>query len=72
MNRLTNKNINWYEDFVFSMRNRLITENEIKDSIYNRLKLLEDLGIDLFKTLIKVKRSDLLILNMKGNYENDK
>ena len=32
----------------------------------------EELGIELFKTLIKVKRSDLLILNMKGNYENDK
>ena len=30
---------------VFSMRNRLITENEIKDSIYNRLKLLEDYGL---------------------------
>ena len=31
MNRLTSKDINWYEDFVFSMRNRLITENVIKD-----------------------------------------
>ena len=60
MNRLTNKDINWYEDFVFSMRNRLITENEIKDSIYNRLKALEDieedLGIDLFRYLAGLKR----------------
>ena len=43
MNRLTNKYINWYNDFVFSLRNRLITTDEINDSIYNRLKLLEEL-----------------------------
>ena len=64
MNRLTNKDINWYEDFVFSMRNRLITENEIKDSIYNRLKLLEDLeeeiGIDLI-TLFKALKDGFYI-----------
>ena len=52
MNRLTNKDINWYEDFVFSMRNRLITENEIKDSIYNRLKLLEDLEEEIGMSLL--------------------
>ena len=52
MNRLTNKDINWYEDFVFSMRNRLITENEIKDSIYNRLKLLEDLEEEIDMSLL--------------------
>ena len=54
--RLTNKDINWYEDFVFSMRNRLITENEIKDSIYNRLKLLEDLEEDIGISLLTLFR----------------
>ena len=56
MNRLTNKDINWYEDFVFSMRNRLITENEIKDSIYNRLKLLEDLEEEIGMSLLTLFR----------------
>ena len=56
MNRLTNKYINWYEDFVFSMRNRLITENEIKDSIYNRLKLLEDLEEEIGMSLLLLFR----------------
>ena len=56
MNRLTNKDINWYEDFVFSMRNRLITENEIKDSIYGRLKLLEDLEEDIGMSLLTLFR----------------
>ena len=54
--RLTNREINWYEDFVFSMRNRLITENEIKDSIYNRLKLLEDLAEDIGMSLLTLFR----------------
>ena len=52
MNRLTNKDINWYEDFVFSMRNRLITTKEINDSIYNRLKLLEDLEEEIDMSLL--------------------
>ena len=56
MNRLTNKDINWYEDFVFSMRNRLITTNEINDSIYNRLKLLEDLEEDIGMSLLTLFR----------------
>ena len=56
MNRLTDKNINWYEDFVFSLRNRLITENEIKDSIYNRLKLLEDLEEEIGMSLLLLFR----------------
>ena len=68
MNRLTNKDINWYEDFVFSMRNRLITENEIKDSIYNRLKLLEDLEeeIDMsLLTLFKILKHGRIIHKYK-------
>ena len=56
MSRLTNKDINWYNDFVFSLRNRLITENEIKDSIYNRLKLLEDLEEDIGMSLLTLFR----------------
>ena len=59
MNRLTNKKCYRYEDFVFSLRNKLITPNEIDNSIYKKLKILEDieeeLGIDLitlFKALI--------------------
>ena len=56
MNRLTNKYINCYEDLVFSLRNRLITENEIKDSIYCRLKLLEDLEEDIGMSLLLLFR----------------
>lgn len=52
MNRLTNKYINWYNDFVFSLRNRLITTDEINESIYNRLKLLEDLEEEIGMSLL--------------------
>ena len=52
MNRLTDKYINWYNDFVFSLRNRLITTEEINDSIYNRLKLLEDLEEEIGMSLL--------------------
>ena len=58
MNRLTNKECYSYEDFVFSLRNKLITPSEIDNAIYKKLKSLEDieeeLGIDLiilFKAL---------------------
>ena len=75
MNRLTNKDINWYEDFVFSMRNRLITENEIKDSIYNRLKLLEDLeeeiGMSLL-TLFRILKCGKIIYKTRSLYHNNK
>ena len=56
MNRLTNKHINWYNDFVFSLRNRLITTEEINDSIYNRLKLLEDLEDEIGISLLLLFR----------------
>lgn len=56
MNRLTNKDINRYEDFVFSMRNRLITSNEINDYIYYRLKLLEDLEEEIGMSLLTLFR----------------
>ena len=56
MSRLTNKDCNKYEDFVFSLRNRLITTNEINDSIYLRLKLLEDLEEDIGMSLLTLFR----------------
>ena len=56
MNRLTNKNINWYDDFVFSLRNRLITTDEINNSIYHSLKALEDIEEDIGWSLINVIR----------------
>lgn len=50
MIRLTNKECSKYEDFVFSLRNKLTTSSEINDSIYKKLKSLdnleEELGID--------------------------
>ena len=55
MSRLTNKECYRYEDFVFSLRNKLITSNEIDNSIYKKLKILEnieeELGIDLIKAI---------------------
>ena len=47
MSRLTNKDCNKYEDFVFSLRNKLITSSEINDGIYKKLKSLEDLEEEL-------------------------
>ena len=47
MSRLTNKDCNKYEDFVFSLRNTLITSSEINDGIYKKLKSLEDLEEEL-------------------------
>lgn len=47
MSRLTNKDCNKYEDFVFSLRNTLITSSEINDTIYKKLKSLEDLEEEL-------------------------
>ena len=64
MSRLTNKDCYKHEDFVFSLRNKLITENEINDSIYKKLKSLEDLeeeiGVD-FITLVKILKNDVYI-----------
>ena len=64
MSRLTNKDCHKYEDFVFSLRNKLITENEINDSIYKKLKSLEELeeesGVE-FITLVKMFKDDVYI-----------
>ena len=53
MSRLTNKKCYRYEDFVFSLRNKLITPNEIDNSIYKKLKILEDIEEELGINLIK-------------------
>ena len=75
MNRLTNKDINWYEDFVFSLRNRLITTEEINDSIYNRSKLLEDLeeeiGMSLL-TLFRILTWGEIIYKTRSLHHNNK
>lgn len=51
MSRLTNKDCYKYEDFVFSLRNKLIGTSEVDDSMYKKLKSLEnieeELGIEL-------------------------
>ena len=64
MSRLTNKDCYKHEDFIFSLRNKLITENEINDSIYKKLKSLEDaeekIGVD-FITLVKMLKDDVYI-----------
>ena len=64
MSRLTNKDCNKYEDFVFSLRNTLITSSEINDAIYKKLKSLEDLeeenGLDLI-TLFKALKDGFYI-----------
>ena len=64
MSRLTNKDCNKYEDFVFSLRNALITSSEINDAIYKKLKSLEDLeeenGLDLI-TLFKALKDGFYI-----------
>lgn len=68
MNRLTNKECYEYEDFIFSLRNKLITSSEIDNAIYKKLKLLEDIeeeiGIDLI-TLFKILKSKEVIYKRK-------
>ena len=58
MNRLTLRVIEWYGDYAKSLEDEFDME-EVNDEMYRKLKALEDLeediGIDLFKTLIKVK-----------------
>ena len=75
MNRLTDKYINFYNDFVFSLRNRLITTEEINDSIYNRLKLLEDLeeeiGMSLL-TLFRILKWGEIIYKTRSLHHNNK
>ena len=56
--RITNREIEWYDDFIKAIEEDYYVD-ETNDVMYRKLKALEDLeediGIDLFKTLIKVK-----------------
>lgn len=75
MNRLTDKHINWYNDFVFSLRNRLITTDEINESIYNRLKLLEDLEEEIDMSLLelfRILKRGQIIYKTRSLYHNNK
>lgn len=70
MNRLTNKECYSYEDFVFSLRNNLVTTNEIDNTIYKKLKSLEDieeeLGIDLITLFNVLKSHEIICKHERG------
>lgn len=73
MSRLTSKECYEYEDFIFSLRNKLITPNEIDNSIYKKLKILEDieeeLGIDLIKAVELCKQvNSKKVVYIKDDY----
>ena len=59
MNRLTHREIEWYDDFAKSLEDEFDME-EVNDVMYRKLKALEDieedLGIDLFRYLSGLKR----------------
>lgn len=59
MTRLTHREHEWYDDFAKSLENEFDLE-EVNDVMYRKLKALEDLeedlGIDLFKYLLGLKR----------------
>lgn len=61
MNRITNREIEWYYDFIKEIEEDDYYIEEINDFMYRKLKALEDLeedlGIDLFKYLAKLKRA---------------
>lgn len=76
MSRLTNRDCYKHEDFIFNFRNKLITENEINDSIYKKLKSLEDLeeeiGIDLIKAVKlckQVNRNKVVYIKKDGSID---
>ena len=59
MNRLTNREIEWYDDFIRAIEEDYYID-ETNDVMYRKLKALEDieedLGIDLFRYLAGLKR----------------
>ena len=71
MSRLTNKKCYRYEDFVFSLRNKLITPNEIDNSIYKKLKILEDIEEELGINLIKAVELCVQVNSKKVVYIKD-
>ena len=56
--RITNREIEWYDDFIRAIKDYYI--DETNDLMYRKLKALEDieedLGIDLFRYLSGLKR----------------
>ena len=59
MNRLTLREIEWYDDFIRAIEEYYYID-ETNDVMYRKLKALEDieedLGIDLFRYLSGLKR----------------
>lgn len=59
MTRITNREIEWYDDFIKSIEKDYYID-ETNDFMYRKLKALEDieedLGIDLFRYLAGLKR----------------
>ena len=56
--RITNREIEWYDDFIRAIKDYYI--DETNDFMYRKLRALEDieedLGIDLFRFLAGLKR----------------
>ena len=59
MNRITHREIEWYDDFIRAIEEDYYID-ETNDVMYRKLKALEDLeedlGIDLFRYLAGLKR----------------
>ena len=59
MNRITHREIEWYDDFIKKIKEDYYVD-AINDVMYRKLKALEDLeedlGIDLFRYLSGLKR----------------
>lgn len=59
MNRITHREIEWYDDFIKEIEEDYYVD-ETNDVMYRKLKALEDLeedlGIDLFRYLSGLKR----------------
>ena len=57
--RITNREIEWYDDFIRSIEKDYYID-ETNDFMYRKLRALEDLeedlGIDLFRYLLGLKR----------------
>ena len=59
MYRITHREIEWYDDFIKAIEKDYYID-ETNDAMYRKLKALEDieedLGIDLFRYLLGLKR----------------
>ena len=58
--RITNREIDWYDDFIKAIEEDYYYVDETNDVMYRKLKALEDieedLGIDLFRYLSGLKK----------------